>query len=335
MLIKVPKGWELPEREVTPEEVYCSRRRFLKAMGFAGAGLLGFMGSCQKVESQPQKAQNPPVGLPPPSKTSHLYPAKRNERFTLNRPPTEESIAGRYNNFYEFSPAKNQVWKLVERFETRPWQVEVGGLVSKPKIYDIDDLIRRMPLEERIYRFRCVEAWSMVVPWTGFPMKALIDLAEPLSSAKYVHMLTFLKPEQAPGQADSRFPWPYFEGLTLAEAANELTLLVTGIYGHELSKQHGAPVRLIVPWKYGFKSIKSLVRIELVEKQPPTFWSTLVPHEYDFWANVNPRVPHPRWSQATERDIGTGERRPTLLYNGYAEFVAHLYEKAEPYSGSV
>jgi sulfoxide reductase catalytic subunit YedY len=325
MLIKIPRGWEIPESQATPEDVYLNRRKFLKAMGVVGTGMLGLLTGCQRVEGQSERLSPSPAGLPPPSKTSHLYPAKRSQRFTLDRALTEEAIAGRYNNFYEFSPAKDRVWRLVEEFATRPWQVEVTGLVAKPKVYDLDELVSRMPLEERLYRFRCVEAWSMAVPWTGFPLRALIELVEPLSAAKYVRMLTFLRPEQAPGQQDRRFPWPYFEGLTMAEATNELTLLVTGVYGHELSKQHGAPIRLIVPWKYGFKSIKSVVRLEFVEDRPRTFWNELVPREYDFWANVNPQVPHPRWSQASERVIDTGERRPTLLYNGYADFVADLY----------
>ena len=287
--------------------------------------MLGWLAGCQRAKGESKQVGASPPGLPPPSQTSDLYPAKRNERFTLDRPLTEEAVAGRYNNFYEFSPVKDRVWRLIERFETRPWQIEVTGLVARPKVYDLDDLVRRMPLEERLYRFRCVEAWAMAVPWTGFPMKALMDLVQPLSSAKYVRMLTFFKPEQSPEQLDDGWPWPYFEGLTMAEATNELTLLVTGIYGHELPKQHGAPIRLIVPWKYGFKSIKSIVHLELVEEQPANFWNVLAPHEYDFWANVNPEVTHPRWSQATERMIGTGERRPTLLYNGYGDFVAHLY----------
>ena len=201
-----------------------------------------------------------------------------------------------------------------------------GSLVDRPKVYDLDDLVRRMPLEERLYRFRCVEAWAMAVPWTGFPMKALINEVQPKSSARYVRMVTFQRPEQAPGQKSQPwYPWPYFEALTMEEAMNELTLLGTGIYGHALPKQHGAPIRLVAPWKYGFKSIKSIVSIEFTDKQPPTFWNKLAPSEYDFWANVNPNVPHPRWSQATERLISTGERVPSQLYNGYGEYVAHLY----------
>ncbi|MEW6297319.1 MAG: protein-methionine-sulfoxide reductase catalytic subunit MsrP [Thermodesulfobacteriota bacterium] len=327
MLIRKRRGWEIPERLATPEDVYLNRRTFLRAMGATGLGAMGTLIGCDRAESQPATETPPPVvGLPTPSATADLYPAGRNARFTLDRPLTDEAVAARYNNFYEFSPRKERVYRLVEAFQTRPWQVEVTGLVKKPVTFDIDELVRRMPLEERLYRLRCVEAWSMAVPWTGFPIKAFVDLVEPLSSAKYMRMITFHNPEQAVGMNDDTFPWPYFEGLTMAEATNELALFVTGIYGHELTKQHGAPIRLVVPWKYGYKSIKSIVRVEFLEQQPTTFWSTLVPREYDFWANVNPDVPHPRWSQATERLIGTNERRPTLLYNGYGEFVADLYK---------
>ena len=326
MLIRKRRGWEMPEHLATPEDVYLNRRKFLHAVGVTGLGVIGTLTGCNRAGSQPPTASPDLVGLPTPSATASLYPARRNKRFTLDRPLTEEAVAARYNNFYEFSPRKERVYRLVEAFQTRPWQVAVTGLVKKPVTFDIDDLVRRMPLEERLYRFRCVEAWSMAVPWTGFPIKAFVNLVEPLSSAKYMRMVTFYNPEQAAGMQDDTFPWPYFEGLTMAEATNELALFVTGIYGHELTKQHGAPIRLVVPWKYGYKSIKSIVRVEFVEQQPTTFWSTLVPHEYDFWANVNPDVPHPRWSQATERLIGTNERRATLLYNGYGEFVADLYK---------
>ena len=199
-------------------------------------------------------------------------------------------------------------------------------MVSRPRVYDVDELIRLMPLEERIYRFRCVEPWSMVVPWTGFSMGALLDAVEPLADAKFVQMTSFLSPTVAPGQWDNPgMPWPYSETLALEEAGNELTMLATGIYGHALPVQHGAPLRLVVPWKYGFKSIKSIVRIEFVDQLPATFWNTLVPNEYGFSANVDPTVPHPRWLQDIEEPIGTGEKRPTLPYNGYGEFVQHLY----------
>ncbi len=328
MLIRLPRGWEIPERLATPEDVYLNRRKFLQALGITGLSTLGALVGCdQRAQSQSAtEAPPPPIGLPTPSATANLYPAKRNERFTLDRSLTDEAVAARYNNFYEFSPYKQQVCRLVDSFQTRPWTIEVQGLVKKPQTFAIDDLVRRMPLEERLYRHRCVEAWSMAVPWTGFPIKAFIHLVEPLSAAKYMRMVTFTNPEQAVGMNDDIYPWPYFEGLTMAEATNELALFVTGIYGHELTKQHGAPLRLVVPWKYGYKSIKSIVRVEFTDQQPPTFWSTLVPREYDFWANVNPAVPHPRWSQESERLIGTSDQRPTLLYNGYGEFVAELYK---------
>jgi sulfoxide reductase catalytic subunit YedY len=283
-------------------------------------------GCKRQAESQQENAKPSLIGLPEPSTTARLYPAKRNEKYLLDRPPTDEAIAARYNNFYEFSFNKQRVSRLVEPFKTRPWQIEVTGLVKKPQTFEIDDLVRRMPLEERLYRHRCVEAWSMAVPWTGFPVKAFIDLVEPQSSAKFLRMVTFNKPNEAVGMLDDSYPWPYFEGLTMAEATNELAFFVTGIYGHELTKQHGAPLRLATPWKYGYKSIKSIVRVEFLEQQPPTFWSTLVPHEYEFVANVDPAVPHPCWSQASERVLGTEERVPTLPYNGYADFVVSMYK---------
>jgi sulfoxide reductase catalytic subunit YedY len=319
------KPWDQPEREVTPEAALLSRRRWLKALGLgglalgAGAGLWwGFLhdgGTDDEVIAAGR------VNAP----GADLYPAKTHERFRdADRPLTEEVAAARYCNFYEFSGWKS-VWRQVAAFQPVPWRVEVDGLVARPRTYDLDDLVRAFPLEERIYRHRCVEAWAMVVPWTGFPLAALLRKAQPLPRAKYVRFVSFHRPEEAPRQRDRSQPWPYNEGLTLAEASNELTFLATGMYGHPLLKQHGAPVRLVVPWKYGFKSAKSIVRIELTDQRPATFWNTLVPHEYGFEANVNPAVPHPRWSQASERMLGTGERRPTLPYNGYGEWVGGLY----------
>ena len=254
-----------------------------------------------------------------------LYPAWRDRRFTLDRPITGEVYAASYNNFYEFSSFKNRVYKNAARFKTHPWQIEIAGLVEHPRLFDIDDFVRLAPLEERLYRFRCVEAWAMAVPWTGLSLAALIKKLQPLSSARYVRFVTFMRPDQASNQNPSHGPWPYTEGLTLAEATHELSLLATGIYGHPLPKQHGAPLRLVVPWKYGFKSIKSIVKIEFTAEQPRTFWNSNRPREYDFVANVRPDIPHPRWSQATEKLIDTGERRPTLPYNGYGEWVAKLY----------
>ncbi len=317
--IKVPKAWEIPENQVTTESDYIDRRKFIKNLGLGSAGALLFSSTNACAQGSALEKQLEPF-------RSQTLDAKNNENFTVERQMTDEIVAATYNNYYEFTTSKSTVWKRVEKFKTRPWEIEVSGLVEKPMTLDIDDLIKQMPIEERIYRFRCVEAWAMVVPWIGFPMKALLERVQPKAEAKYVRMLTFLDPEMAPQQNDFRLPWPYYEGLTLAEAMNDLTLLTVGIYGHVLPPQHGAPIRLIVPWKYGFKSIKSVVSIELTDKKPRTFWNTLAPREYDFEANVNPNVPHPRWSQASERMIGTGKRLPTLIYNGYGEAVAHLYK---------
>ena len=321
--LRIPRPWEIPDSRATPETIYDDRRRFLQRLGLLGAGALGLLWACRaapaggadvKVTARP----NPPPG------GAGLYPAKRNTAYAVDRPLTDEATANRYNNYYEFSEQKD-VWRYVDRFETRPWQVGVAGLCEKPRIFDVDELARLVPLEERVYRHRCVEAWSMVVPWSGLPLRALLDRVRPLSAARHVRMLTFLKPDQAPGQKNATwYPWPYYEGLTIEEARNELAFLVTGVYGHALPVPHGAPLRLALPWKYGFKSIKGIVRIELVAGRPRTFWSD-ASKEYDFWANVNPNVPHPRWSQATERVIDTGERIPTRLFNGYAAQVAAMY----------
>lgn len=318
--IKIPKGWETPESQVTPEIDYINRRKFIKNLGLGSAGALLFSTSNACAQGSALEKQLEPF-------RAHTLNAENNANFTVDREMTDEVVAATYNNYYEFTASKSTVWKRVEKFKTRPWEIEISGLVEKPMTLDVDDLIKKMPLEERIYRFRCVEAWAMVVPWIGFPMKALLEKVQPKAEAQYVRMLTFLDADMAPQQHDIRMPWPYFEGLTLAEAMNDLTLLTVGIYGHILPPQHGAPIRLIVPWKYGFKSIKSIVSIELTDKKPRTFWNTLAPREYDFEANVNPNVPHPRWSQASERMIGTGKRLPTMIYNGYGDAVAHLYER--------
>src|SRR5579884_1622170 len=310
------RGWEIPEREVTPEHLAFSRRSVL--LGAGALALTPCAAQAQRVEDVAK--------LPDPSAV--LYPAKRNETYKLDRAITDEKINDHYNNFYEFGMAKD-VAEPAQALPIRPWTIKVDGLVEKPFEIGIDDLIRKLTLEERTYRHRCVEAWSMAVAWTGFPMKKLVDLAKPLSAAKYVRMETFMDPKVAPGQRQPWFPWPYIEGLTMAEATNELTFLVTGAYGHPLAKQHGAPLRVAVPWKYGFKSAKSIVRFSFVEKRPVGMWEQLQPSEYGFWANVNPAVPHPRWSQATEEVIGTGERRPTLIYNGYGEYVADMYKGIE------
>ena len=318
--IKIPKEWEIPENQVTSESDYINRRKFIKDLGIAGAGTLLFSSSTACAKEKGVEKQLKPF-------RAQTLAAKNNRNFTVaDRPMTDEVIAATYNNFYEFTSSKSTVWKRVDKFKTRPWEVEISGLVEKPMTLDVDDIIKQMPLEERIYRFRCVERWAMVVPWIGFPMKELLKKVQPTADAKYVRMLTFLDPDMAPEQHNVRMPWPYFEGLTLAEAMNDLTLLVVGVYGHILPPQHGAPIRLIVPWKYGFKSIKSIVSIELTDKKPRTFWNTLGPREYDFDANVNPNVPHPRWSQAKEWMIPNRKVwYPTRIYNGYGSSVAHLY----------
>ncbi|MCA9980961.1 MAG: protein-methionine-sulfoxide reductase catalytic subunit MsrP, partial [Anaerolineales bacterium] len=230
------------------------------------------------------------------------------------------------NNYYEFSTDKYRVSELATEFQTSPWQVEVTGMVNKPGIFDMDAIRQQFDQEERIYRLRCVEAWSMVIPWLGFPLRKLLEAVEPTSAAKYVRFETLYDPEQMPGQSSPWYNWPYVEGLRLDEAMNDLTLLSTGLYGRELLPQNGAPIRLVVPWKYGFKSIKSIVKIELTDVQPTSLWMAAAPNEYGFYANVNPEVAHPRWSQATERRIGESRRRETLMFNGYAEQVASLYE---------
>jgi methionine sulfoxide reductase catalytic subunit len=308
------RGWEMPERLATPEHLFFNRRSFL-AGGAAALSLLPAEAVAQRVND-----------LPDP--TADLYPAKRNERFALDRPITEEKININYNNFYEFGGSKS-IAKAAQALKLRPWTVKIDGMVEKPQEIGIDDLIRKMPLEERLYRHRCVEAWSMAIAWSGFPLTKLVDLAQPLSSAKYLRMETFLDRTVAPGQRQIWYPWPYVEGLTMAETTNELAFLVTGAYGKPVSKQQGAPLRLAVPWKYGFKSVKSIVRFTFTDQRPKSYWEALQASEYGFWANVNPQVPHPRWSQATEELIGLNERRPTLIFNGYGEYVADLYRGLE------
>jgi sulfoxide reductase catalytic subunit YedY len=311
------RGWEIPGSRLTPEHLAFSRRSLL--VGAANVMALAPCGAyAQRVSDLAR--------LPDP--TADLYPAKRNEKYTLDRPVTDEKINGNYNNFYEFNSSKS-VADQAQALPIRPWTIKLDGMVEKEQTVGIDDLIRKVGIEERTYRHRCVEAWSMAIAWSGFPFAKLVELAKPLSSAKYVRMETFMDPKVAPGQRQRWYPWPYVEGLTMAEAANELTFLATGAYGHPIAKQHGAPLRLAVPWKYGFKSIKSIVRFSFTDKRPVGLWEELQKSEYGFWANVNPQVPHPRWSQATEEVIGTGERRPTLLFNGYGEFVADMYKGLE------
>jgi sulfoxide reductase catalytic subunit YedY len=314
MLIRRNRGWELGDSAATPETVYLGRRALLKALGMGSMlapGLLGAVGAEAAAEADP---------------SASLYPVKRNPRYTADRPITDAKYTENYNNFYEFGSEK-EIADDAQALKIRPWTIKIDGLVEKPFTIGIDDLLKKVTLEERVYRHRCVEAWSLVVPWSGFPLSALVALAKPLGSAKYLRTETFLDTAEAPGQKQFWYPWPYIEGLTMAEANNELAFLVTGMYGKPVAKQDGAPLRLAVPWKYGFKSAKSIVRFEFTEKRPVSFWETVQGNEYGFWANVNPDVPHPRWSQATERVIGTDKRVPTLMWNGYGEFVAHMYDE--------
>jgi sulfoxide reductase catalytic subunit YedY len=298
--------------EITPEKVYLSRRDILKTMGIvtASAALLAACGP-----DLPDTADSGAVDLPSGSSTDEFGDP-------LN---TFDEITN-YNNYYEFTVDKQGVAKLAADFEPEPWSVEVSGLVNNPQTYSIDDLLSKFPTEERIYRLRCVEAWSMVIPWEGFELGKLLDEVEPTAEAKYVRFETLMDPDKMPGQKQRFYPWPYQEGLRLDEAMHPLAILATGLYGKPMPNQNGAPIRLVVPWKYGFKSIKAITKIELVAEEPETMWNTIAPNEYGFYANVNPNVDHPRWSQATERRIGEIGRRETLMFNGYEEDVANLYE---------
>ncbi len=325
MLIRKRQGWEIPESQATPEAVYHDRRRLLKAMGLGGIGIGALAAglSAGFLTGAPAQAAAPPA--PPADPSASLYPAKRDPRYTLDRAITPAAIVTTYNNFYEFGTEKD-IYEAAQQLKLRPWSIAIDGMVEKPFTMAIDDLLHVMPLEERLYRHRCVEAWAIAVPWTGFPLKALVERAKPLSSATYVRLQTFLNPKEAPEQNQFWYPWPYTEGLTMAEATNELAFVATGLYGKPALPQNGAPIRLVVPWKYGFKSVKSIVRITFTNERPKTFWEVLGPTEYGFWANVNPTVPHPRWSQATERVLGADKRVPTVIYNGYGEYVAGLYK---------
>jgi methionine sulfoxide reductase catalytic subunit len=310
MNIQTPKPWARPGIEETPERVYRDRRTLLRALAGSGLAALG----------SPLRAAPPPAE----AATQPPYPAPRNAAYTLDRPITDESLASRHNIFDEMTSERQDVWRVAQSLRTRPWTVHIGGQVAKALTLDVDDLVKRFGLEERLYRFRCVETWAMAVPWTGFPFRKLVDLAQPLPAARFVRMVSFSRPEEAPGWYASRRVFPYYEALSLPEATHELTLLATGIYGHALPGQHGAPLRLVVPWKYGFKGLKSIVAFQFTAERPGTFWSDLSPEKYTFEANVEPHVPRP-WPQEHEYLLGTDEKRKTLLYNGYADLVAPLY----------
>ena len=318
------RGWELADKDATPEQVFIERRRLAKALA-AGPILAvapALLAGCDGDAPDSAAAKTP---APKSDPSAGLYPVDRNLRYRVDRPITAEKYATTYNNFYEFGSHKT-ISRAAQALPIRPWTVRVDGMVEKPFDIAIDDLLKKMPLEERVYRFRCVEAWAMTVPWSGFPLKALVDMARPLGGAKYLRMETFKNPDVARGQRQHWYPWPYVEGLTIKEAVNELAFIATGLYGKPIPKQNGAPLRLVVPWKYGFKNIKSIVKFTFTDKRPKTFWEEIQAAEYGFWANVNPKVHHPRWSQATERLLETDKRVPTRLFNGYGEFVADLYK---------
>ncbi len=307
--------------EITTEKQYLSRREFLKGLGITSASAM-ILAACRG-QSTPSAvattgvASSAATDLPagtPPTETAEV----------ISEPLTSYEAITNYNNYYEFSINKEAVARLSRDYPVSPWQVAVGGMVKNPKTYDLDDL-KMFSIQERIYRLRCVEAWSMVIPWNGFPLAELLSDVEPTSNAKFVRFETIYDPENMPGQNDGWYQWPYVEGLRLDEAMNDLTILATGLYGKDLLPQNGAPVRLVVPWKYGFKSIKSIVKIDLVEEMPTSLWMAAAPNEYGFYANVNPEVSHPRWSQASERRIGESGRQKTLMFNGYEQEVAHLY----------
>ena len=320
MLIKKPS--DIKSSEITDQKVYQNRRLFMRGAVLAGSvtatGLL-----YRKLNPPPAIVEERPkiAGLVKPPTDGAIRGG-----FKVNEPLTSFEDITNYNNFYEFSTEKRSVAEEARGFVTRPWAVEVGGLAGKPKVFDLDNLLTLAPQEERIYRHRCVEGWSMVIPWVGFPLAALLKQVEPLSSARYAAFQTLLDPKRMPNQNTGVLDWPYVEGLRLDEAMNPLAILATGMYGQTMPPQDGAPIRLVVPWKYGFKSIKSIVKIMLVAEKPPTTWNIQSPNEYGFYSNVNPNVDHPRWSQRMEHRIGEFGSRPTLLFNGYAEQVGHLYE---------
>ncbi|MBL4747889.1 MAG: protein-methionine-sulfoxide reductase catalytic subunit MsrP [Magnetovibrio sp.] len=312
MLIKVRKPWSLDERDVTPEALFKQRRRFLKTgVAALAGGLAGGLLSSQAFAAWPEAGD--------------MLSGINKTAFDPGEDLTPFDQVSSYNNFYEFGTGKDDPVYAAKDFQSKPWTVEIAGACAKPGLYDFEDLISPHQLEERIYRHRCVEAWSMVVPWVGLSLADVIKRLEPTSKARYVAFETLLDPERMPGQRRAVLQWPYVEGLRMDEAMNPLAFLTVGLYGRTLPPQNGAPLRLVVPWKYGFKGIKSIVKITFTENEPPTSWNRSAPREYGFYANVNPEVSHPRWSQAKERRIGEFFKRPTLPFNGYAEQVAHLY----------
>lgn len=310
MFIKRQKIWNIKESSITSEHFFKSRRKILKNLAVGSLFV-------------------PSTSLISFPAFSSFYPPKTNNSYKVHREITKESLATTYTNFYEFGSSKN-IWRRASQLKTDPWLLTIDGLVNKPITIDLNDLLKKIGgIEERIYRFRCVEAWSMTVPWAGFPLNKILALVEPKTDAKFLKFETFFNPDIAPGQKQQWYPWPYQEGITIEEAQNDLTFIATGIYGKELPNQNGAPLRLVLPWKYGFKSIKSIVKISFVNERPLGLWEKLAPKEYGFWANVNPNVPHPRWSQKSEQQLGMDGRIPTIIYNGYGDYVASMYKKLE------
>ena len=310
---------KISNREITPASVYFNRRSFIQA---------GILAASAVATGLVYRELNPVgAGGAKTRAIAGLAPAPTNTPSAFDVPEAQTSLQDvtHYNNFYEFSTDKEEVAAAAANFDTKGWQVSVEGLVRNPKVFGLEDILKISPPEERVYRMRCVEGWSMVVPWAGFSLSKLLAVVDPTSDAKYVAFETLLDPKRMPGQRSDVLNWPYVEGLRLDEAMHPLTLLASGLYGRELPPQDGAPIRLITPWKYGFKGIKSIVKIKLLAQQPPTTWSQYAPREYGFYANVNPHVDHPRWSQATEQRIGEAGRRPTLMFNGYENQVASLY----------
>lgn len=309
-------SWHVPEREVTPEGVFLNRRAALAGLGIAGLGAAAGL-------SLPGRAEARAAGEPwtPAPMTNPAYA-------DAGRAVTPEQVTSNYNNFYEFGTHKG-IADAAQKLQVDPWTLTIDGKCAKAGKIGLEDLLAKMPIEERVYRHRCVEAWSMVVPWIGFPLAELVKWAEPSSDAKYVRFETLVDEKTMPGIRQGWYPWPYVEGVTIEEALNPLPLMVTGVYGKALPKQFGAPLRLHLPWKYGFKSAKSITRISFTDEQPVGFWQALQGSEYGFWANVNPAFSHPRWSQASERVLGTGDEAPTVIFNGYGEEVAGLYAKID------
>ena len=303
MYLKKKKSWEICESSVTDESYFRNRRSFVSSLG----------------KSALMFSLYPSFSL-----ASYQTTNKLNEKYFLPLPYTSEKLATTYTNFYEFGSSKN-IWRRASKLKVDNWSIKIDGLVKKMKTFDIDKLKKLIGLEERIYRFRCVEGWAMVVPWLGFPVNKILEIVDPDKDANYVRFETFYDPKIAPGQKQSWYPWPYVEGISLEEAKNDLAFFATGMYGKDIPNQNGAPLRLVLPWKYGFKSIKSIVKITFTKEKPIGLWEKLAPKEYGFWANVNPNVPHPRWSQSKEQLLGTNEFQKTQIYNGYEKDVSYLY----------